>query len=184
VRHLARLYAVLAVVSCSWFTGCGSGGQYGFARTYQPLIPEKGHFEKAQELPYEQVKTAPYDFKETEVAWFGVVENIRELPDGQSELQLAVRVHQARHLCHDEYEDSCRITVSETSTGKFLVRLKLNPREKAGKERVWVGSLFKIYGRPTGDYDDKGDPVLEVTYYRHWPHGYYVTTAQRSAMKR
>jgi hypothetical protein len=184
VRHQACLYAVLVVVSCSWLAACGSGGQYGYTRTYEPLLAEQGHFQQAQELPYEQVKTAPYDFKETEVAWFGVVESMSELPDDQTQLKLAVRVHQARHLCRDEYEDSCRITVSQTSTGSFVVRLKLGAKEKSGQERVWLGSLLKIYGRPTGDFDDKGDPVLEVTYYRHWPRGYYVTTAQRSAMKR
>lgn len=147
-------------------------------------MTEKGHFEQAQELPFEQVKTAPYDYKNTEVTWFAVVDDLRELPDGQTELELAVRIPQARNLCRDEYEDSCRVTVSTSSPGKFITRLTLSEKEKAGKQRVWAGSLMKIYGRPTGDYDDRGHPVIAATYYRHWPHGYYVTTAQRGAMKR
>lgn len=179
-----RLYAVLAALSCCGLTACGAGGQYGYTRTYEPLMSEKGHFEQAQELPYEQVKTTPHDYKTTEVTWFGVVDNLTDLPDGQTELTLEVRTHQTRHLCQDEYEDSCRLTVSQTTTGKFIARLKLKPEERAGKDRVWVGSLLKVYGRPTGDYDKAGDPILEVTYYRHWPRGTYVTTAQRGAMKR
>ena len=186
LRVPTRLYAFLVGVSCccGGLTACGAGGQYGYTRTYEPLLSEKGHFEQAQELPYEQVKTAPYDYKNTEVAWFGVVDGLSDLPDAHTQLQLEVRTHQARHLCRDEYEDSCRLTVSQTTTGKFVVRLKLKPDEKKGKDRVWVGSLFKVYGRPTGDYDEAGNPILDVTYYRHWPHGTYVTTAQRSAMTR
>lgn len=147
-------------------------------------MSEKGHLEKAQQRPYEQVKADPYQFKNTKIAWFGVVTSIDELPDGRSELQLSFRAHQARHLCRDEFEDSCRVTVSERSPGSFVARLKLSEAEKTGKDRVWLGSLLKVYGTPTGDYDEHGDPVLEVSYYRHWPRGYYVTTAQRGAMRR
>ncbi|MDB4989141.1 MAG: hypothetical protein JWN04_4319 [Myxococcaceae bacterium] len=163
---------------------CAGAGQYSYSRTYVPLASERSHLAEAEELPYEQVKTAPYDYKDKEITWFGVVENLSELSDGRVELTLAVRSHQARHLCRDEYEDSCRLTVSQTSSGKFITRIKLKNEEKLGKERVWVGSLLKVYGHPTGDYDERGDPVIDTTYYRHWPRGTYVTTAQRSAMTR
>jgi hypothetical protein len=176
-----RIEAVVVLVMA--LGGCG-GGQYGFSRTYEPLITERPHLEKAQELPIEDVRKAPYDYKTVEVAWFGVVQSIHDLEDGRTELFLAARVHQARHLCKDEYQDSCRITVSESSPGNFVARLKLKGEERTGKERIWVGSLLKIYGTPTGDYDQKGDPVLDTAYYRHWPRGFYVTTAQRSGMTR
>jgi hypothetical protein len=148
------------------------------------LLSEKGHLERAQQLPYEQVKVTPYQFRSTEIAWFGVVTDVSDLDDKRTALRLSFRVHQARHLCQDEYQDSCRVTVAENSPGQFSARLTLANSEKSGKERVWVGSLLKVYGQPTGDYDEHGDPVIEVAYYRHWPRGYYVTTAQRNAMKR
>ena len=173
---------LLVLLACSAFA-CGRGG-YGHTRTYEPLLSEKPHFERAQELSYEQVKRAPYDFKTTEIAWFGVVDKIEALPDARTELRLSFRTHQARHLCKDEYQDSCRVTVSESSVGRFSARLTLSDAEKNSDQRVWVGSLMKLYGTPTGDYDERGDPVLEVTYHRHWPRGTYVTTAQRRAMKR
>ncbi len=169
---------------CTWLLAACGSGQYGFSRTYEPLMSERGHLDAAQELPYEQVKLAPYDYKQTEVAWFGVVTGVKDLPEGYTQLQLSYRVHQARHLCSDEYQDSCRLTVSESSPGEFLARVKLHDSEKKGKERVWLGSLLKIYGKPTGDVDEQGNPVLETSYHRHWPRGYYVTTAQRAAMKR
>lgn len=171
-------------VLLSSLAGCGGAGPYNYARTYEPLISERGHLERAQEIPYERVKSVPHDYKETELAWFGVVSAAHDLPDGRAQLKLAARTHQARHLCRDEYQDSCRLTVSESSPGEFTVRVALKPDEKQGKERVWVGSLLKVYGKPTGESDEQGDPVIEPAYYRHWPRGYYVTTAQRGAMKR
>lgn len=170
----------LAALACA----CGGGPNYGHTRTYEPLLSERPYMDRAQDLGYEQVKRTPYDYKNTPVAWWGVVERIDPLPDGRSRLRLGFRVHQDRHLCKDEYQDSCRVTVSESSVGDFAARVKLSDAELNGKERVWIGSLLKLYGTPTGDYDERGDPVLEVHYHRHWPRGRYVTTAQRSAMKR
>ncbi len=178
----ARALALAALGS--WFLAACGAGPYGFSRTYEPLMSERGHFDSAQELPYEDVKRAPYDYKQTEIAWFGVVTGVKEQPDGHTLLKLSYRVHQARHLCSDEYQDSCRLTVSESSPGEFVARVKLHDNEKSGKERVWPGSLMKIYGKPTGDVEEGGEPVIDTIYHRHWPHGYYVTTAQRAAMKR
>lgn len=174
----------LILCACAFVAACHGPGPYGFSRTYEPLLTEKGHLERAQEIPYEQVKRAPYDYKEIEIAWFGVVESVTDLPDARAQLLLSFRTPQARNLCRDEYADSCRQTVSETSPGRFVARVALEKAEKAGPERVWVGSLLKIYGKPTGDYDAHGQPVLEASYHRHWPRGYYVTTAQRGAMRR
>jgi len=182
-QQLHRASVIAALVAGFVGTGCGAG-KYGFARTYEPLLSEKGPLEKAQDLPYEQVRRAPYDYKQTEITWFGVVTKMSDLPDGRVHLRLAVRAHQARHLCRDEYSDSCRVTVSESSAGEFSARLSLPKAEREGPERVSPGSLLKIYGIPTGDYDERGDPVIEVSYHRHWPRGFYVTTAQRGAMKR
>lgn len=181
IAHLDRAALLVALALAA--IACG-GGNYGHTRTYEPLLSERPYMDRAQELGYEQVKRTPYDYKATLVAWFGVVERMDRLPDGRNQLRLGYRVHQARHLCKDEYQDSCRVTVSESSVGDFVARVRLTEAELNGDERVWVGSLLKVYGTPTGDYDERGDPVLEVSYHRHWPRGRFVTTAQRGAMKR
>lgn len=159
-------------------------GPHGFARTYKPLAGEQHHFEDAQQLTYQDVVRSPHAYKNVEVGWFGVVSEMQRQPGGKMRLILSLRAHQARHLCSEESSSSCRVTVSATSLGTFHVDVALKPSELEGKERVWQGSLLKIYGIPTGEYDDDLGPRLDVKYYRHWPRGYYVTTAQRTEMRR
>lgn len=179
-RTLLRSSLALGLLLAS----CHGAGPYGYARTYEPLLSEQPHFDRAEERSYEEVKRAPYEFRTREIAWYGVVLELSELADGKAELTLAYRTHQQRHLCRDDFSDSCRVTVSEGSPGRFVARVSLRTSEREGKERVWAGSLLKIYGTPTGDYDEHGDPVIEGKFHRHWPRGYYVTTAQRAAMRR
>jgi hypothetical protein len=180
--HAWRLTLALAG-ALALSSACGAG-PHGFARTYKPLAGEQRHFEDAQQLTYQDVVRSPNAYKNVEVGWFGVVSEMQSQPDGRMRLILALRSHQARHQCSDEHASSCRVTVSATSLGTFHVDLALKPSEVQGQERVWQGSLLKIYGVPTGEYDETIGPKLDVKYYRHWPRGYYVTTAQRAEMRR
>ena len=166
-------------------SACASAGPYNFARNYQPLSAEKPHF-KASETPVslEEVKRDPNGFRDRELGWFGVVTAIGDASHGKTRLELSLRAHQERHLCADESSKSCRLTVSERDLGTFTVDLPLGPEQKEGKDRVWFGSLLKVYGRPTGEYDDEGGPIIDVSYFRHFPRGTYVTTASKSAMRR
>ena len=173
---------VLAVAAAP-LTGCG-GGAYGFSRTYQPLASEQRHFAEAKQLTYQDLVREPNAYRSTEIGWFGVVTELYDLRDGRTRISLTLRSHQARHLCSDESKSSCRVTISEGGLGIFSADVRLNADDLDGQERVWHGSLLKIYGKPTGQYSEETGPVLEVTYYRHWPRGYYVTTAQRGAMRR
>jgi hypothetical protein len=164
-------------------SGCGAG-PYGFARTYKPLGGEQRHFEDAQQITYQDLVRSPDAYTKVEVGWFGVVSEMQSQPDGKMRLILTLRAHQARHLCSEDSSSSCRVTVSTTSLGTFHADVELKPAEREGQDRVWQGSLLKIYGMPTGEYDEAIGPRLDVKYYRHWPRGYYVTTAQRTEMRR
>jgi hypothetical protein len=163
--------------------GCG-GGAYGFARTYKPLGSEQHHFDRAQQPTYQDVLRDPNAYAKVEIGWFGVVTEVQSRPDGRTRLVLALRAHQPRHQCSDESASSCRVTVSATSLGTFSADVSIKGSDREGPERIWVGSLLKVYGLPTGEYDETTGPVLDVKYYRHWPRGYYVTTAQRADMRR
>ena len=57
----------------------------------------------------------------------------------------------------------------------------LEPEDKTGRDRLYAGSLVKVYGHVTPEYDDRGGPIVKADYYRHWPRGNYVTTTARVA---
>jgi hypothetical protein len=179
---ITRLLLSLALLNLA---ACAGAGPYNFARDYSPLTPERDHFEATQQqVAYEDVQRDPNGFMDVEVGWFGLVTSYRDLADGRQRLSLSLRAHQPRHLCSNESKSSCRVTVSERSLGSFVVDVKLSDEQKLGRDRVWVGSLFKVYGTPTGEYDDEGGPLLKMAYLRHFPRGTYVTTAQRAGMRR
>lgn len=175
---------LLALAICTGALAACGGGQYGFARTYSPLTSEQTHFDKAEEATYQDVLRDPHRYEKTEVGWFGSVTNISPGAGGKTRLTLSLRAHQARHLCSDDGKSSCRVTVSEAQLGVFTVDLALTPDEQNGAERIWVGSLLKVYGTHSGEFSEETGPVLNVSYYRHWPRGYYVSTAARGSMRR
>jgi hypothetical protein len=183
VSTLQGRFSLLVVSALCW-VACGGSSNYNFARSYEPLRAEKGHFDSAQAVPLEDVKRDPNGFKDTEIGWFGVVQGVRELGDGRTRLSLALHAHHERHLCRDQAASSCRLTIAERDLGPFTVDLALKPEEKQGKDRVGVGALLKVYGHPSGEYADDGGPILNVTYYRYWPRGTYVSTADRASMRR
>ena len=163
---------------------CGGAGPYGYAPESVPAGPEDEHLEAVENVTYEEIRRDPVDFGSTTVGWFGVVTGVEAGEGGETLVHLTYRTLQPRNLCADERDSSCRVTVSERAGGPFSAILALRPEEEAGSDRLWVGSLVKVYGQPTGDFDADGGPVLRATWHRHWPHGTYVTTAARGSMRR
>ena len=53
-----------------------------------------------------------------------------------------------------------------------------------GRDRVYAGSLLKVYGHVTTDYDDRGGPIVKTEYYRHWPRNTYVSSSHAVNMRR
>jgi len=165
--------------------GCSGGGRYGYARTYSPLDAEEPWAERANnDAVYDEVRRMPDQFQGQTVSFFGVVTAVQSTRDGYR-IGLQVRTHQDRHLCHDETDGSCRVTVSERDGGPFTALLTLRPEDVTGENRVQVYSLLRVYGTvQQGQYDDQGGPIVRGEFYRHWPRGEYVTTGAASAMRR
>lgn len=163
--------------------GCGAGGKYGFAREYHPLSAEKSYYEDATDVSYEDVRRDPNDYRGTLLGWFGVVTSV-EVNGTHAMAHMSYRTHQDRHLCGDETSGSCRVTVSDRQGGPFSATLELRSEDVSGRDRLWTGSLLKIYGSPTGSFDSDGGPILQTRWYRHWPRGTYVTTGAAGSMRR
>ena len=172
------------VLFMTTLTACG-GNHFGFARTYTALSEERDLLRTERDVTFEDVRRTPQNFKDANLGWFGVVTDVSEADNGRVRVLLSYRIHQDRHLCYDERVDSCRVTVSDRETGQFTALLTLHAGDDDdGRDRLAPGSLIKLYGSTTGDLDAQGGPVIDVHYYRHWPRGTYVTTADREHMRR
>ena len=168
---------------CVLLAACG-GGNYGYGREYVPTGDEEPYYERARDVSYEEVRRDPKAFEGSALGWFGVVSAAKREPDGAVLVALDLRYHQQRHLCSDQLESSCRVTISERPGGPFSTTLRLRPEDTTGPERLNVGSLVKVYGSPTGEFDDRGGPLIKTAFYRQWPHGTYVTTSGAVNMRR
>lgn len=174
-------FVLLATVLLS---ACASN-PYGYAPEYVPLSDEEDYYERAIDQSYEDIRRDPSSFANSTISWFGIVDSVKPIGhDGQATIALTLRFHQPRHLCSDQFDSSCRVTISDKEGGPFTALLTLREEDIAGQYRVYAGSLLRVYGKPVADYDDRGGPILKVEYYRHWPRGNYVTTNRSVNMRR
>lgn len=166
--------------------GCAGAGRFGYAREYVPLAEERDLAARSEEVIYDDVRRNPDQYRDRPVDFFGVVTEVQSVRgSGLASVALQVRTHQPRHLCADESESSCRVTVNAVNGGPFTALVGLRPEDAAGENRVQVNSLLRVYGSVVqGEYDANGGPVVRANFYRHWPRGEYVTTANAAAMRR
>ena len=180
----ARVAGLVATLSLAFAGAACGGNNYGYAREYVPTDDEEPFYEKAADVSYEEVRRDPQSYAQRLLGWFGVVSDVRRAPDGTVVVALDMRFHQPRHLCSDEFESSCRVTISEREGGPFSTTLRLRGEDVGGSTQLNVGSLVKVYGMPTGEFDSRGGPLIKASYYRHWPHGAYVSTSGAVNMRR
>lgn len=165
--------------------GCASAGRYGYARTYVALDDEAAVAARSEEPVYDEVRRAPEQFRGRTLSFFGVVRAVERGEGATSRLSLQVRTHQERHLCEEDSESTCRVTVSARDGGPFTAVVTLRPEDLEGENRLQTNSLVRVFGTVTpGEYDAEGGPVVQGQYYRHWPRGQYVTTASADLMRR
>jgi len=177
---------VAATLALATIAGCG-GNRFNYDRTYSAYGDEGQYLDRQVELSYEEVRRFPDRHAEDLIGWFGTVTAIEQLDRGSGEARLTLdyRTHQERHLCSNERSGSCRVTVSQRSVGPFTVLLTVRPEDlQDGPDRLWTGSLLKVYGHVTDAGSEETGPVVQVDHYRHFPHGRYVTTAAAGSMRR
>ncbi len=118
------------------------------------------------------------------VSVFGVVKSRRDDESGNVDLALSIRTRQARNLCETTDDETCRMTVSDHEFGVVHAFVKLAPGDAAGKLKLGQGSLVRVIGKVSKKtHPHTGNTVIEADFYRHWPHGYFVTTKAREYMR-
>jgi hypothetical protein len=164
-------------------TGCSSAGPYGYSRTYSPLGAEEAAADGAREYDPVMAERDKAEWKKAKVSVFGVVLKRAEGPAGKAYVKLSVRNLEARNLCEQLDEETCRVTVGQNEFAVVHALLTLAPGDDLGDKSLSRGSLVRVIGKLTDEVDrEDGTPVLEAQYYRHWPRNYFVTTASRPDM--
>lgn len=178
---MGRWAIVLSVI----LSACHSAGPYGHARSYVPLSVEEDATADATEYDPVMARRAPDQWKERKISLFGVVVARSRGRDGTTRVRLSMRRLEPRNLCESTSEDSCRVTVSDREYARLVARLRLRSGDDIGEHSLGPGSLVRVVGQLTDEFDAAdGTPVVLAEYYRHWPRGFYVTTASRRFMKR
>lgn len=161
-------------------SACSSAGPYGYSRTYTPLSAEEDAAEGARDYDPIMAERDKADWKKSKVSLFGIVTKRVAGPGGSAYVTLSMRTLEARNLCDQLDEDTCRVTVSEHEFAIVHAKLRLTPSDDMGKLSLNRGSLVRVIGHLTDEVDpEDGMPVFSADYYRHWPRNFFVTTASR-----
>jgi len=174
-----------AILAALLLPACHTAGPYGHSKVYSPTGPERGAVATAAEYDPHAFDRSPEKWRDRPVWLFGVVTNRGTVPDGGAYVAVSIRSLQLRNLCEMDDEDTCRVTVSEREHGTLKLLLNLAPEDDRGELSVGPGSLLRVVGKIGQDADPiEGTPIMRVSFYRHWPRGYFVTTKAASVMHR
>jgi hypothetical protein len=179
------MFKIWIVLGAALMVSCRSAGPYGHSKVYSPLSDEQ-HAVSGNPEYDSLLADRSFDKIKGKTVWlFGVVTNRGSGPGGAAYVALSLRTLQLRNLCDSEDEDTCRVTVSDREMGRVHVLLSLSADDDLGEHSVGIGSLLRVAGAVTTDIDTiDGTPIIRMSYYRHWPRGFYVTTKAASALKR
>ncbi len=164
---------------------CGGGGQYGHAVNYVPLGDEEKAVRTAKEYDPVMFPRQPEQWHGKPVSLFGVVTSRAAGSAGNAYLTVSVRRLEPRNACDSNAdEETCRVTVSDADFGLIHALVVVHGDDDVGEHSVGGGSLVRLVGTFGEDVDhDDGGPIMRVTYYRHFPRGFYVTKAAAQHMR-
>jgi hypothetical protein len=175
------LARALSVVLPLVFASCAGAGPWGHAPEYAPVPGEEQAVEQARDLDLVMAQREPKEWTKTPVRLFGVV--IKGKPAHPAILEVGVRGLAPRNLCDAPESESCRVTVTDKNFGVLRVSLPMTPQEKSGPEQLSSGSLLRVVGMLKPDPGSPDKLMLDATWHRHWPRGYYVTQSFRDEMR-
>lgn len=170
--------------------GCGGAGPYGFAQVYTPLAAEDAAARGS--VPYDPsaIRRRTKQWNGRLVTAFVVVEQVQPQKSNPEQVDVvaSLRTLQARNLCHDVDEYSCRVTVSEQAFDTLRVvfpKDRVVPKSEENPDLIQRGSLLRVIGKVTPPTADTDEFVrIDGTLVRHWPLQTYVTTSSRESLRR
>lgn len=157
-------------------TGCGGAGRWGHARQYVPANDEKAAIEGARDLDAPMAVLKPEAWRGQRVKFFMVVSERKPAPGGGAYLTGQLHTLNEINGCESKFdEDSCRVTIKPTGHEVVHAVVKLQGDDDVGPIHVGSGSLVRVVG-VLGEATDEEDGklVINASWYRHWPAGYYA----------
>lgn len=164
--------------------GCAAPNQYCHSPDYVPL-PEEAKVAEGT-VDYDPVMSlrTPEQWGSQQVRLFGVVKTGAPGPGETHTFVVSVRTLAERNLCENEASESCRVTVSDREFDTIRVTMQVPREQLEGDESLGSGSLLRLVGRLEPDPERPSHPQMRVSWHRHWPRGFFVTTAARERMRR
>ncbi len=175
-RHgLAHGLAAAATLSFA-LLGCGGPGRWGHARTYAPTSEEKAQIEGARDLDAPMAQLKPEAWRGQKVKFFMVVDERKPGPGGAAYLTGKMHTLNEVNGCENKYDEgSCRVTIKPTGHEVVHAIVRLQADDDVGQLRVGPGSLVRVVGTLSDATDpDDGKLVVQTSWYRQWPIGYYA----------
>lgn len=155
---------------------CGGAGRWGHSRNYAPTGPEKSAIEGARELDAPMATLKPEAWRGQKVKFFMVVTERKPGPGGAAYLTGKQHTLNEINGCDNKFDDdSCRVTIKPTGHDIVHAVVRLTGDDDVGELRVGSSSLVRVVGT-LGDATDPDDGklVVQASWYRQWPLGYYA----------
>ena len=164
--------------------GCGAD-LYGHARRRirrsirsAPRSPSAGDYDPVN------AKREPDHAEGKKVSFFGVVLARRDAGGNKAVLTVGLHTLEPRNLCESRDEDTCRVTVSEREFERVEVHVTFaSPDDVDGRISVRPGTLLRVIGTIAPGEAQGGAQIVNASYYRQWPHGFFVTTKMAPYMR-
>jgi hypothetical protein len=155
---------------------CGGAGRWGYSRNYTPTSEEKSATEGARELDSPMAALKPEAWRGQKVKFFMLVQDRKPAPGGGAYLTGKQHTLNEINGCENKFdESSCRVTIKPTGHETVHAVVRLQSDDDVGKLAVSNGSLVRVVGMITDATDpDDGKLVVQATWYRQWPMGYFV----------
>ncbi|GAC1600196.1 MAG: hypothetical protein NVS3B20_21600 [Polyangiales bacterium] len=172
--HLALRLALAATALPA--IACSSGGRWGHARAYEPVKEESPAIADAKDLDAPMAQLKPEAWRGKKVRFFMVADERRPGPGGAAYLSGKMHTLNEINACANKHdEDSCRVTIKPTGHELVHVVTRLVGEDDVGELRVGPGTLLRVVGTLSDKVDeDDGKLVIQASWYRQWPIGYYA----------
>lgn len=173
---MTRFSLLLPLALLVEVTACGGAGRWGHSRTYTPTKDEKPAIEGARELDAPMATLKPEAWRGQKVKFFMVVAERKPGPGGAAYLTGKQHTLNEINGCDNKFDDdSCRVTIKPTGHDTVHAVVRLGSDDDVGELRVGSGSLVRVVGTISDATDpDDGKLVIQASWYRSWPIGYYA----------